>query len=200
MNVLIILAHPQPGSFNHAIAQTAQEALRSLGHQVVLHDLYREKFPPVMPAEEIPEHAPVADVVQRHGREVTEADGIVVVHPNWWGQPPAILTGWLDRVLRPGVAYRFENTPTGEGRPVGLLKASGALVFTTANTPADVEVKVFGDPLHLIWEKCVFPFCGIRKFHREAFTSVIASTPSQRKAWLDTVRRLAAAWFPAGGT
>jgi NAD(P)H dehydrogenase (quinone) len=197
MNILIVLAHPQPGSFNHAIAGAAQETLRGLGHEVVLHDLYGEAFPPVLPPDEIPENAPVAGPAAQHGREVVAADGLVFIHPNWWGQPPAILKGWLDRVLRPGVAYRFESSPTGEGRPVGLLKARGALVFTTANTPAEIEQRVFGDPLHLIWEKVVLPFCGVRAFHREAFTGVIASTPAQRRAWLDSVRHLAAAWFPA---
>ena len=44
--------------------------------------------------------------IRQHCDEIAEADGIVVVHPNWWGQPPAMLKGWIDRVLRVGVAYR----------------------------------------------------------------------------------------------
>jgi len=54
-----------------------------------------------------------------------------VVHPNWWGQPPAILKGWIDRILRPGVAYQFLEGDAGEGVPVGLLKAETALIFNT---------------------------------------------------------------------
>ena len=63
------------------------------------------------------------------------ADGLIVVHPNWWSQPPAILKGWMDRVLRQGVAYEF-----GEGGAViGLLEGKTALVLTTSNTPREPE-------------------------------------------------------------
>ena len=57
MKVSVILAHPQMGSFNHAIAQTAVEQLRENGHEVHFHDLYEEKFDPILPAAEIPKDA-----------------------------------------------------------------------------------------------------------------------------------------------
>ena len=63
------------------------------------------------------------------------------------GQPPAILKGWIDRVIRPGVAYRFLEGDSGEGVPLGLLRAQTALVFNTANPPEDQESVVFRDPL-----------------------------------------------------
>jgi len=74
-------------------------------------------------------------VLEQHCQEIAQAQGIVIVHPNWWGQPPAILKGWVDRVLRPEVAYRFREGDAGDGVPVGLLKAKAAVVFTTSNTP-----------------------------------------------------------------
>ena len=52
-------------------------------------------------------------------------------------QPPAILKGWIDRVMRPGVAYEFLEGGSGKGVPNGLLKAKAALVFNTSNTPED---------------------------------------------------------------
>ena len=70
----------------------------------------------------------------------------MIVHPNWWGQPPAILKGWVDRVFRPGIAYRFVEGDAGEGVPIGLLKASAAVVFNTSNTPDARERFAFGDP------------------------------------------------------
>jgi putative NADPH-quinone reductase len=69
------------------------------------HDLYVEGFQPVIADEEsrhVVSHDPL---VEQHGGEVAAADGIIVVHPNGWGQPPAILKGWIDRVMRPGMAY-----------------------------------------------------------------------------------------------
>ena len=139
MNVSVILAHPDPQSFNHAIAKSAVAALKRNGHRIHFHDLYAERFDPLLPAEEIPKVASLPQNVKIHCAEIASADGIVVVHPNWWGQPPAILKGWIDRVIRPGVAYEFIDGDQGEGVPVGLLKAKTAIVFNTANTPSERE-------------------------------------------------------------
>jgi NAD(P)H dehydrogenase (quinone) len=189
MRVSVILAHPDRMSFNHAIAQTVLDELRNLGHEAFFHDLYAECFNPLLFPSEIPSDAPVPAELECHCREISEADGIVVIHPNWWGQPPAILKGWVDRVLRPGIAYRFEEGDKGEGVPVGLLKAQFALVFNTSNTPAEREARMFGDPLQGIWGKCIFDLCGVRAFHREVFTVVVTSTMVQREEWLTAVRK-----------
>ena len=128
---------------------------------------------------------------------VPAADGIVVVHPNWWGQPPAILKGWIDRVVRPGVAYTFEEGDSGEGVPVGLLRARTAVVLNTSNTPPGREQDVFGDPLEVIWRRCVFDLCGVRDVRRRTFGVVVTSTAEERARWLGEVEELVAAASPA---
>jgi NAD(P)H dehydrogenase (quinone) len=195
MNVSVILAHPVAGSFNHAIAATAVEVLRHNGHSVCLHDLYAEKFDPVLLGPEIVSDAMVCDSVQAHCVEIASAEGIVIVHPNWWGQPPAIMTGWIDRVIRPGVAYRFAEGDSGEGVPVGLLKAKKVVVFNTSNTPPQREQRDFGDPLELIWKRCVFGLCGVGDVRRETFGVVVTSSPEQREEWLDRARAVIAESF-----
>ena len=175
MNISVILAHPDPASFNHAIAAAAATAARRNGHTVHLHDLCAEGFDPLLPAAEIPRDAALPELVALHCREIAAADGIVIVHPNWWGQPPAILKGWVDRVIRPDVAYRFDVDDSGEGVPVGLLQAKAALVFNTSNTPGQREREVFGDPLETIWKNCVFALCGVPEFYRRMF-GVVAIT------------------------
>jgi NAD(P)H dehydrogenase (quinone) len=150
LNISLILAHPNKQSFNHAIAQAASNRLQKNGHTVFFHDLYAEKFDPILQSQEIPEEAFLPEEIQIFCDETRSVDGIIIVHPNWWGQPPAILKGWIDRVIRPGVAYRFLEEDKGEGVPVGLLKAKTAIVFNTANTPPEREQTVFGDPLQLL--------------------------------------------------
>ena len=83
MQISIILAHPDRRSFNHAIAHAAAAALRRNGHTVRLHDLYRERFNPILYASEIPAGARLPPTIRRHRREIARADGIVIVHPNW---------------------------------------------------------------------------------------------------------------------
>jgi NAD(P)H dehydrogenase (quinone) len=197
MQVSVILAHPDPRSFNHAIAQTAVAELARNGHRVVFHDLYAEGFNPILPADEIPEGASLTGEVKLHCLEISRADGIIIVHPDWWGQPPAILKGWADRVLRPGVAYRFLDGDAGEGIPEGLLRAKAALVFNTSNTPAKRERKTFGDPLEQLWKNCIFDFCGVKNVQREMFSVVITSTAEARQAWLMKVQAAAERYFPA---
>jgi putative NADPH-quinone reductase len=110
--------------------------------------------------------------------------------------PPAILTGWIDRVLRPKVAYRFDEGDSGEGTPVGLLRARGAVVFNTSNTLPDREARVFGDPLERIWKDCIFGLCGVPNVERQTFGVIVTSTPAQRRAWLEQVRATVARHFP----
>jgi putative NADPH-quinone reductase len=128
-----------------------------------------------------------------------EADGIIIVHPNWWGMPPAILAGWIDRVLRPGVAYRFVEGDSGEGAPVGLLHARTALVLNTSNTFPDREARVFGDPLERIWKDCIWGLCGVARVERRTFGPVVTSTPFEREAWLADTHEMIDRLFPRVG-
>jgi NAD(P)H dehydrogenase (quinone) len=194
MNISVILGHPTPGSFNHAIAEAVAVQCRLNGHTVNYHDLCGEGFDPLLASGEATADpadpaAPLPPLVAAHCEEIAAADGIVIVHPNWWGQPPAVLKGWVDRVLRAGVAYRFLEGDGGEGVPLGLLKARTALVFNTANTPAAREASAFGDPLELIWKKCIFGLCGVEDVRRVIFSMVVTSTTEQREGWLATVRQ-----------
>jgi putative NADPH-quinone reductase len=196
MSISVILAHPDARSFNHAIARAAVEQIERNGHRVCFHDLYQEQFDPLLFGPEIPKEASLPAAIACHCEEIALADGIVIVHPNWWGQPPAILKGWVDRVIRPGVAYEFLEGDSGEGVPRGLLKAHAAIVFNTSNTEAQREREVFGDPLETIWKHCIFGLCGVEDFQRRMFTVVVTSTDRQRQAWLDEVRHFVDRTFP----
>lgn len=197
MKISIVLAHPDKNSFNHAIASTVAAEVVQNGHDLYFHDLYTERFDPVLPGNEILSGAVLPQVVENLCNEISSADGIVIIHPNWWGQPPAILKGWIDRVIRPGVAYNFLENDSGEGVPEGLLKARSAIVFNTSNTPVEREKSMFGDPLELIWKKCIFELCGVKTFYREMFGVVVTSTLEQRRQWLDKVRSTVNRYFPA---
>ncbi|MBE0556597.1 MAG: NAD(P)H-dependent oxidoreductase [Proteobacteria bacterium] len=198
MKILIIVGHPDPKSFNHAIASGVHDALRNDGHDVTSHDLYAEAFNPLLPVQEIPEGGAIPVDIQGHCEELRSADGIVVIHPNWWGQPPAILKGWVDRVFRPGVAYRFAGGDDGEGVPIGLLRAKAAVVLNTSNTPDEREQRVFGDPLDASWGRCIFDLCGVRRFQRRMFNVIVTSTPQQRLAWIEEAKELCRSAFRQG--
>lgn len=189
MKASVILAHPDPGSFNHAIGQTVVDTLQRHDVTVRFHDLYREEFEPLLPGPEIERDAHLPEQIETHCREIAEADLIVIVHPNWWGQPPAILKGWIDRIIRPGVAYEFLEGDGGEGVPRGLLQADMAIVFNTSNTETVREIEMFGDPLDSIWRNCIFDLCGVTDVRRKVFNIVVTSTTEQRQQWLAEVQQ-----------
>lgn len=196
MNVLVVLGHPKKGSFNHAIANTAVNALKLLGHKVVFHDLYAENFDAVLKFEEIPADGKVDADIKKHCEELVCAEGIVVVNPNWWGQPPAVLKGWVDRVMRVGVAYDFQEGDSGEGIPIGLLKTEKAVVFNTSNTVEERERRHFGDPLERLWKNCIFDLCGVKNVYRRTFSPIITSTLAQRERWLEETAETIKKEFP----
>ena len=200
MKVLVIVAQPNRASFNHAIAQTCSRALTDNGHEVIAHDLYREQFDPILPHDEVPSGAKLPADIQRHCEEAATTEGMIIVHPNWWGQPPAILKGWVDRVLRPGVAYEFLEGDQGEGIPRGLLRAKCAIIFNTSNTETTREQTVFGDPLEAIWKDCIFSLCGVPTTYRRTFNVVVTSSEADRKRWLSEVVDTINRFFPRGVT
>ena len=196
MKVSVILAHPYNNSFNSAIANKVADVLKENNHSVYFHDLYAENFNPLINSEELISDQSQDPLVNQHCKEIKEVDGIIVIHPNWWGQPPAILKGWIDRVFRNGVAYKFDEEDNGGGLPIGLLNAQIGLVFNTSNTPEERENAVFGDPLENIWKACVFGFCGIPKYNRRMYRVIADSTEEERKKWLEDVSALVKGYFP----
>jgi putative NADPH-quinone reductase len=170
------------------MAKVAAKVLRARAYELAYHDLYVERFDPVQPTGEAGNRGPSTELVEAHCRHLADADLILIFHPNWWGQPPAILKGWIDRVFRPGVAYDYPPDVGPEGPPIGLLRATCGLVFNTSNTPWEREVAVFGNPLQGLWKTCVFGLCGVPAFEQRVFGPMASSTPELRTAWLAEVR------------
>ncbi|MEQ8832033.1 MAG: NAD(P)H-dependent oxidoreductase [Alphaproteobacteria bacterium] len=153
MKAHVVLAHPEPKSFNAHLAALARETLVECGWQVTLTDRYADGFDPCEQASHYrtPLNADRFDTQseQRHASaegalppEVTseierlsEADLVILQYPMWWHLPPAILKGWMDRVFVYGEVYksnfRFEN-----GRFVGKKAMISVTVGTSPETYA----------------------------------------------------------------
>ncbi len=187
MKASIILSHPYSKSFNHAIFNTICSTLEEMRIQYFAHDLYKEQFNPVLTAAELGSDSSDDPLVIQYSRELILSDLLFFIHPNWWGQPPAVLKGYIDRVIRPPHAYDFPAGDTGGGLPVAKLTGKTGIVFNTSNTEELRENEYFGDPLESIWKQCVFGFCGIENYFRRTFRIVSDSTHEIRKQWLSEV-------------
>ena len=113
MRVVVVVAHPDPSSFIQAIASTATAALIDSGHHVTVLDLYAEEFRTAMSTDErLAYHSdrPLLDpMAERHADIVKQAEALVFVFPTWWSTMPAILKGWLERVMVPGVGFVLDE-------------------------------------------------------------------------------------------
>ena len=130
---VVILCHPSEGSFNAAAAQVYCEKVRSLGHEVVLRDLYRLGFDPALKADErsaVGGQALSDDVVAEL-ESIRGADIFVLVYPIWFGTPPAMMKGYVERVLGAGFSYRAVHAR----QPHPLLSGRHLLSITTSGNP-----------------------------------------------------------------
>lgn len=132
MKHAIILAHPEPGSFNASVANTYAQAVRVRGHEATIRDLYAIGFDPCLKADERPDKPQqvVAPDVATERALLADADVFVLVYPIWLGSTPAILKGYLERVFNQGFAY--EDFEVGQMRP--LLTGRRLISFTSSGS------------------------------------------------------------------
>ena len=190
MNILVILAHPYNKSLNYAIYENVVASLKEEGHEVISRDLYAENFDPVLKGYEAASSEPPKDeVIKSHAKDLVWADGIVIIHPTWWGQMPAILKGWVDRVVKNGIAFAFREDENGDKKRVRLVKLTKAVVINTSNS-SDKREADMGYPLENLWEKSVFNFLKVNEFHRKVFKIVAESTFEERTEWINEAGEL----------
>jgi NAD(P)H dehydrogenase (quinone) len=146
----IILAHPNPGSFNASVAHAYGLAATALGHKVVLRDLYALGFDPRLRATELPfadDFEPGADVAAERAL-LTDADVYALVYPLWLNAPPAMMKGYLERVFGFGFAYGRDghgSEPLLSGRRVISFSSSGAPLHWVEETGAFNAIRALFD-------------------------------------------------------
>lgn len=196
MHVLIVLAHPKRDSFNAALCRSLEEGLCEAGHAVDIADLYAEHFDPRLGPEELDAMGslrPAPDVAAYQQR-MLQAQGLVFLFPVWWFGPPAILKGFVDRVLQENFAFRFRGT----GAVEGLLRHERALVINTAGVSASLyKLFGFGKPLAKVFDKWTLQVCGIRKVRHVVFYDVVKADDATRARYLAEARRLGCEFFSA---
>lgn len=133
MRALVIYCHPDPQSFTAAVRDVIRDRLVQAGAEVRLHDLYASGFAPALTQAEWrgyldspANRAPVA----AQADDIAWCDTLIFVYPTWWYGLPAVLKGWLDRVLLPDVAFLMPDGVNRTIRP-GLTHVKRLGVFTT---------------------------------------------------------------------
>lgn len=195
MRILLVLAHPLPESFAASVARTARQALEASGHVVDLLDLYAEDFDPCLSQTErrgyfdMPyDTSAIADIVAR----LQSADGLVLVFPQWWFNFPAILKGFFDRILAPGVAFTHD---AAGGRIVPELTNIRLLyALTTTGSPRWLVHFYMGNPVRRLLKRGIANFCSKKLvFRMLSLHDMDRAKEARRKRHLERVRRALAA-------
>jgi putative NADPH-quinone reductase len=192
MRAVVIVAHPEPQSLTHAIAQRVVEGLSAGGHEVVVHDLHAEGFRAAMSAEEREAYhgdQPVIDpLVAQHIADITAAHTLVYVYPTWWSSMPAILKGWFERVMVPGVGFVFDAK--GKVRP-GLTNVRRLVGISTYGS-GRVYVHAINDNGRRTIKRAMRLSTGwFTRTRWIAFYGADTSTAEQRDAFLSRCERMA---------
>ncbi|MCF7921019.1 MAG: NAD(P)H-dependent oxidoreductase [Candidatus Cloacimonetes bacterium] len=160
MKYLIIYAHPREDSFNHAILEQISASLSAREHEVKVRDLYKENFNPLLSAEDLTsftEKEIPADILIEQ-EYISWADKVIIIHPIWWFSMPAMMKGYIDRILIAGFAYKYTD-----GHPVGLFAGKPVLLInSTGNSDEIMEIIGIKTILNNTIDKGIYEFCGFQ--------------------------------------
>ncbi len=182
MNHLIIVAHPSTDSFSHQSADALVERGRKLGWNVVVRDLYAIGFDPVLSPSDMDmmrSGSTPRDIAYEQ-KLISDADIVTFLYPMWWTGFPAIMKGYIDRVLSWGFAYKNEN-----GKVVGLLKDKKVFLFTSmGNDIARYEENNLLEAFKKIHSDEIFGFCGMEVVGQQFFSQITSATKEQTDDYL----------------
>ncbi len=184
MRVLIVLGHPRAGSLNAALASAFAEGALEADCEVIELDLSSMEFDLDVLAPSPADQAMEPDL-ERARALIEWAEHLVFVFPNWWGTMPALLKGFLDRVLVPGFAFRETN-----GHYYGLLGGRTAELITTMDVPRPVYRWIQSAPGRRAMTRATLGLCGIESVRATAFSPASHSEQPIRLRWLEEAREL----------
>lgn len=185
MKVLIISANPAEKSYNLGITDAIQSALQLSNVEVVVRDLYRIDFDPILTQTELKAsyQNQIDPTIAKEQKYLNDADICIWVYPLWWGSMPAIMRGYIDRVFSYGFAYTNKD-----GESVGLLGGKrNFIIHTIGNTLDKYELNGMTAAVETITNEGIFKFCGssVEKFFH--IFSVYDLTDAKRNQIIDDI-------------
>jgi len=185
MKYLVVYAHPNPRSFNHAIKEVVLAKLRGGGKKFDFRNLYELKFDPVLNAGDfiLMQQGKISPEILKEQTCIKEADILIFIYPVWWYGMPAILKGYIDRVFSHGFAYRIS-----EKGLEGLLGDKKVVIFNTTGGPEEHYSEAgYAEALRKTTDAGTFELCGMKVILHKYFYSVPSVSQEQRLEMLREV-------------
>ncbi len=188
--IVFIQGHPDPSNarFCHALANAYIEGAQQAGHKVDLVNIAHLDFPFLRTQEEWMQGAEsIPKALSEAKKALTDADHVVLIYPLWLGTMPALVKGFLEQLLRPGIALDYEK-----GFPQGLLKGKSARIIITMGMPALAYRWYFMAHSLKNLERNVLRMVGIKPIRSTLLGMVESVSQKKRGKWLEQMRALGA--------
>lgn len=185
MHALVVVANPNQQSFSAAVVQRVLDGLIASGHTAEVVDLAAEGFDPRMTADDVAYFQGLqgpSPEVRKEQERIERADALIVVHPFYWWQMPALLKGWIDRVFQANWAYGVG----ADGGVVGLLRDRPVQVIVHGEVTAEGADKRGYRSAFLTVVDGIFGFCGIRSHETTFLFDVYNGNQAVRAGHLET--------------
>ena len=185
--IVVINGHPDPLSFNAAIAQSYIKSARDAGSEVRYIAIGALDFNPNLAfgyrqrMELEPDLAEALDAIQW-------SDHQVWIHPLWWLGMPAIMKGFFDRAFLPGIVFKSNKDSISEG----LLKGRTGRIITTAGDLSENVYKDMYNSSGLIQlQKGILEYCGVGSIQNTFIGPFYELNEDDRKKWLEGIALMA---------
>ncbi len=183
--ILVINAHPYDESYVSELFRTYVNHLDTNKHQVKTIELGKMTFDPVL-RYGYTKRMPVDNDIELSQNLVSWADHIVFFYPIWWTTMPALLKGWIDRVITPGFAFNSQGFKTTKH-----LKGRTAQLFMTSDAPALYQRLILNSPVRLM-KRHILGYCGIKVVKSDIFGMVTSAKRERaRKRFIEKVKESA---------
>ncbi|MGD0884569.1 MAG: NAD(P)H-dependent oxidoreductase [Thermodesulfovibrionales bacterium] len=188
MKYLIIYAHPDTASFNHAIMETISDELKKSNKDFEVRDLYKIAFNPILSSEDLAaiQNGAVPQDIKIEQDHIRSAGTLIFIFPIWWSSMPAMLKGYIDRVF----SLKFAYDITADG-VIGLLKGKKVfIVSTTGASEEDYEKMGAFKMMNKSIDMAIFQLSGMEVVGHKYFSSVPNVSDQDRKQMLEELRLL----------
>lgn len=182
--VLIVNGHPNKNSFCNSLVGATYKQIQERGDQVQILNLVELKFDPILRLGFQGEQEREPDLIHAQ-TQIIWADHIVWIYPNWWGGPPALLKGFIDRTLLPGFAFKYKSSG---GFPEKLLAGRTAEIVLTLDTPPFFYKYFMWAAGLKVMKNSVLEFCGVKVIKTHLIGPIRGSSDFKRESWLKGLR------------
>ncbi|TDE70169.1 flavodoxin family protein [Streptococcus vicugnae] len=186
MDTLIIYSHPYDKSFNHAILENVEGELMQKEQHFNLVDLYKDHFNPAYTSEELAlfkDGGTTDPLVVQYQKFLTNANHVIFIFPIWWNDTPAMIKGFIDKVMKKKFAYEVGKT----GVVGHLTHIEKATILTTSTSPTWYLKLFCGNAIKKVFINATLKQLGINHITWQNMGNIDKSTAQDRQNFLNKI-------------